>query len=298
MLRVPPGEIGRRVPELSVLMPVRNGQATVSHAVASTLRALPRDAELVIWDDASTDATVSVIERIRDRRVRLIRSDRPLGVGAALRELSDRTDSRLVARMDADDICLPWRFAVQSAALREGRSGILFSSVVRFRTSPLRVSPSAPVGIATAALPLHLAVMCVVMHPTMLATRRAVERAGGYRDVLAEDYDLWLRAATAGVPMRRMALPALAYRRHAGQVSVSGEYTRQVSADARLAQSYREFVRTTLDLDTTWLPALGADSPESEAVGRELRERLTARSAGLSAWQRTLLERTMRRLPT
>ena len=285
------------MPELSVLMPVRDAQATVGAAVSSTLRAMPRDAELVVWDDGSTDGTASAVERAGDRRVRVLRSDRPLGVGAALRALTDRTDSRLVARMDADDLCLPWRFAVQAAALRGARSGILFSSVVRFRTSPLRVSPSAPVGIATAALPLHLAVMCVVMHPTMLATRRAIETAGGYRDVLAEDYDLWLRAAARGVPMRRLAVPTLAYRRHGGQVSLSGEYSARVAVDEGLAQSYRDFARATLDLDTTWVPARGADSPESAAAGRELRRRLEARSADLPVWQRTLLERTMRRLP-
>jgi glycosyltransferase involved in cell wall biosynthesis len=285
------------MPELSVLMPVRDGGATVRHAITSTLRAMPGDSELVIWDDHSTDGTVEVVDRVADRRVRLIRSDRTIGVGAALRALCDRTDSRFIARMDADDVCLPWRFAAQSARVRRERCDILFSPVIRFRTSPLRVSPSAPVAIPPAALPLHLAVMCVVMHPTMFAARRAIETAGGYRDVLAEDYDLWLRAGTAGVRMGRMSVPTLAYRRHAAQVSLTGAYARRVRADASLAQSYRDFVRATLDLETTWTPAGGANSPEDVAAAGELRDRLDARSADLPAWQRRLLQRTMRRLP-
>jgi glycosyltransferase involved in cell wall biosynthesis len=277
-------------------MPVRNGEATVHHAVASTLRAMPRDAELVIWDDASTDGTVAAIERFADRRVRLVRSDQAAGVGAALRALSDQTDSRLVARMDADDVCLPWRFAAQSAALRRGR-GILFSPVLRFRTSPLRVTPSAPVAIPPAALPLHLAVMSVVMHPTMFASRRAIEAAGGYRAILAEDYDLWLRAATAGVPMARMSLPTLAYRRHSAQVSLTGDYARRVSSDARLSESYRDFARATLQLDIDWMPGQRTDSAAAAHAAGALRARLEERSARLSPWQRRLLQRTMRRLP-
>lgn len=280
-----------------MLLPVRNGAATVRRAITSTLRAMPRDSELVIWDDASTDGTVEAVQRLQDRRVRLIESDKTVGVGAALRALCDRTDSRFIARMDADDVCLPWRFALQSARLRRERCDILFSPVVRFRASPLRLSPSAPVSISPAALPLHLAVMCVVMHPTMFAARRAIETAGGYRDVLAEDYDLWLRAGIAHVRMARMSVPTLAYRRHAGQVSLTGEYARMVSADAGIAQSYRDFLRATLDLDTTWAPPQGADSPERAAAARELRERLEYRSATLPAWQRILLRRTMRRLP-
>ena len=279
-------------------MPVRNGEATIHRAVASTLRAMPQDAELAIWDDASTDGTAAVIDRFADRRVLLIRSHRSAGVGAALQALCDQTDSRFIARMDADDVCLPWRFAAQSAALRVQRCEILFSPVLRFRTSPLRVAPSAPVAIPPAALPLHLAVMCVVMHPTMFAARRAIETAGGYRGVLAEDYDLWLRAATQGAPMARMPLPTLAYRRHAGQVSLTGGYARRVSTDAGLAQSYRDFVRATLDLDLDWMPGQRPDSPRTAEAARELRARLEARSARLSAWQRRLLQRTMRRLPS
>lgn len=281
-----------------MLMPVRNGEATVHRAVASTLRALPGDSELAIWDDASTDGTVAVIERFADRRVRLVRSERPEGVGAALRALSERTDSRFVARMDADDVCLPWRFAAQTAGLRLSSCQILFSPVLRFRTSPLRVAPSAPTAIPPAALRLHLAVMCVVMHPTMIARRRALEIAGGYRDTPAEDYDLWLRAGTAGVPMGRMALPTLAYRRHAAQVSLTGEYSRRVSADALLTRSYRDFVRATLDLDIDWMPGQPTGSADAAGAARELRARLEERSTRLSPWQRRLLRRTMRRLPS
>jgi glycosyltransferase involved in cell wall biosynthesis len=278
-------------------MPLRNGGTTVRVAITSTLRAMPSDSELVIWDDASSDESVQVVETIRDRRVRLLRSDRTVGVGAALRAMCTRSDSRFIARMDADDVCFPWRFAVQSARIRGEKLGILFSPVVRFRASPVRISPSAPAAIAPAALPLHLAVMCVVMHPTMFASRHAIESAGGYREGLAEDYDLWLRAATAGVPMARMWVPTLGYRLHDGQVSLTAEYTRRLRADAVIAQSYRDFARVTLGLDTTWNPTQGGHSSESVAAARQVGERLHARAAHLSPWQRKLLERTMRRLP-
>lgn len=135
------------VPELSVIMPVFNGATTVETAVRSTLRAMPRDSELVVLDDASTDGTGAVVEAIGDRRVRLVRNSVNVGVGRAARELMECTDSRFVARMDADDVCLPWRFRSQLPAMRRGSVDILFAPVVRFRSAPLRVSLSMPVAI-------------------------------------------------------------------------------------------------------------------------------------------------------
>ena len=41
------------MPELSVLLPARNAAGTITRAVASTLAAMPRDAELVVGNDSS-----------------------------------------------------------------------------------------------------------------------------------------------------------------------------------------------------------------------------------------------------
>ena len=49
------------MPELSVLLPARNAAGTITRAVASTLAAMPRDAELVVGNDSSSDSTVGDI---------------------------------------------------------------------------------------------------------------------------------------------------------------------------------------------------------------------------------------------
>ena len=75
------------MPELSVLMPVRNGAATIASAIGSTLRAMPKDAELVVCDDASDDETVELARSTGDHRVRVIGSSEPLGPGGAMQQL-------------------------------------------------------------------------------------------------------------------------------------------------------------------------------------------------------------------
>ena len=47
------------VPELSVILPARNAAGTIARAVASTLAAMPKDSELVVGNDSSSDSTVA-----------------------------------------------------------------------------------------------------------------------------------------------------------------------------------------------------------------------------------------------
>lgn len=188
------------MPRLSVHMAARNSEATIERAIRSTLAALPKDAELVVGDDASSDGTADRVLAIVDPRLRLLRRSRSEGIGPARQHLLDTTDSEFVATMDSDDVCLPWRFRTQLPRL-ERSVDLCFTSVVSFREAAGRVSrvrPGLPLRIDARALPLHLLVMNMLHNAAMAARRATLVEAGGYRHVLGEDHDLWLRVIAAG----------------------------------------------------------------------------------------------------
>jgi glycosyltransferase involved in cell wall biosynthesis len=68
-------------PRLSVGLPVYNGEAFLDRAIASLLAQTYRDFELIISDNASTDATESICRAfaVRDPRVRYSRNETNLG---------------------------------------------------------------------------------------------------------------------------------------------------------------------------------------------------------------------------
>src|SRR5699024_5894599 len=107
---------------------------TIGAAVRSTLRALPADAELVVGDDGSTDDTLARLDDIQDPRLRVTPGP-GRGVAATLNALLSGVDSEFVARMDADDVVLPGRFARQLRALEDHDA--VFTTVAEWRGSGL-----------------------------------------------------------------------------------------------------------------------------------------------------------------
>ena len=107
------------VPAVSVLMPVYNAQRYVAEAVQSILTQTMGDFEFIIIDDGSTDDSTRILRdwAQRDSRIRLV--SRPnTGLCVALNEGLAMANGRYIARMDADDISLPQRFALQLEYLK------------------------------------------------------------------------------------------------------------------------------------------------------------------------------------
>ncbi|MGO3089512.1 MAG: glycosyltransferase [Galactobacter sp.] len=240
------------MPRLSVLMPAFNAQATVLPAVRSTLRALPRDAELVVLDDGSTDDTARVLSQLGDRRLRVL-SRANDGVASGLNLLLQETDSEYIARMDADDLVLPGRFRRQLAAARDGAEAV-FTTVVTWNQHKL--TPPRPSAILPQDFGLHLLLTNPVAHSTLLARREAVDRVGGYRILPTEDYDLWLRMAASESRLLRLAVPGVAYRTHPQQVTASPEWRRSSWENPQIAEAFSALAQQLLGVPAFRITAL------------------------------------------
>ena len=100
------------IPSISVVMPVHNGGTYLRQAVDSILGQTFPDFELIVVDDRSTDGAVEALGRIGDPRMRIV-ANAGAGLVAALNTGLVAARGALIARMDADDIALPERFARQ-----------------------------------------------------------------------------------------------------------------------------------------------------------------------------------------
>ena len=200
-------------------MPVHNAAPTLAAAVDSLLGQTEPAWELVAIDDGSTDASRAILEAYarRDRRIRVIRAERR-GLVSALNAGLSATAGPLVARVDADDVCLPERLARQRRHLESRPALGLVASRVRFGGDPERAAGYARYVDWTNRLLTHEEISLArfvespLAHPSVMFRRTLVERWGGYADGdFPEDYELWLRWLEAGVRIEKLAEPLLVW---------------------------------------------------------------------------------------
>lgn len=196
-------------PDISVVLPVRNGRRYVAGALASILAQEGAALEVVVVDDGSTDGTRQAVERVADGRVRVIPGPEQ-GVAAAMNAGLAAARGRYIARCDGDDRFLPGRLAAQMAFLEAseaygavcGRFEMLDAAGNRIAVLPAAGEEAREItaDLRRGQVEVHLCTYLVRREP-MLAT-------GGFRSyfrtssdidfqlLLCQDTRVWYEPAT------------------------------------------------------------------------------------------------------
>lgn len=126
----PPLSSGRE-PLVSVIMPAYNAEGYIADAVSSILDQSWQNFELIIVDDASTDATADVLRGFSDPRIRLLKNDSNRGIAASTNRAIDVCKGEYLALMDDDDISLPDRLKAQLTFLENNREIMILGTASR-----------------------------------------------------------------------------------------------------------------------------------------------------------------------
>ena len=210
-------------PAISVVLPVYNAKDYVREAVESILAQSFTDFECIIINDGSTDGGGAILRELAARDTRIVLVERPNdGLVSALNAGIESARADLIARMDADDVSMPERFALQHAHMMEEPELAVLGSFIRVMDKDgdiIRLDKYPLTAKAAARCLEHNG--CPVAHPTVMIRRDAVLKAGGYRKAFshAEDYDLWLRMSDLGYAIANLPQPLLNYREHGANVS-------------------------------------------------------------------------------
>jgi len=116
------------MPKVTIGMPVYNGATTIRRALDGLLAQSFDDFELIISDNASTDATAEICQEYaaRDSRVRYVRQSENIGASMNFRFVLFEADTPYFMWVAADDLWAP-SFLARHFAVLEADPGIVLS---------------------------------------------------------------------------------------------------------------------------------------------------------------------------
>ncbi len=211
-----------KIPKISVIMSVYNGEDYLEETLDSICNQTFKDWELVAINDCSTDTTLSILERYAssDERIKVHTNEVNLRLPASLNKALTLAQGKYIARMDADDICLPDRFEKQYAFM-EKNSDVALSSC-RFMTLKNGVYTSGGGGSRCDSdfIKARLLLTNPILHPGVIAKAEVIKELKYSTNVTCtEDLELWTRFAKAGYKIQIQPEYLMIYRLHEKQIT-------------------------------------------------------------------------------
>ncbi len=227
-------------PDISVIMSVYNGETYLAEAIESVRKQTFQNWELIIINDCSTDSTGEILAdfSLRDERIKVHTNEVNLKLPASLNKAISLCNGKYIARMDADDICLPDRFEKQYQFMEENNDVSLSSC--RFLTVKNGVYMPGGAGgrCDSKALRAMLLVANPILHPGVIA-KAEVMKTFRYDTTLTctEDLELWTRMVMGEQKIQILPEYLLIYRLHDKQIT-STTLERQHTEVLKIQQTY------------------------------------------------------------
>jgi len=199
-------------------------------AIESILRQTYEHFEFIIVDDASPGNDVEVIQSYRDPRIILLRNEHNRGVAYSCNRGLALAKGEYIARMDADDIALPYRLEKQVAYMEKHRDVDILCAQAKLIGS--RHGVFAPNLTRPDRMKTALFFGCPIVHPTVMFRASFIKEHGiRYKEnTMAEDYELWSRCIRVA-RIREYPHVLLHYRVHAAQISTASHGLQTQSAN-------------------------------------------------------------------
>jgi glycosyltransferase involved in cell wall biosynthesis len=201
---------------VTVVIAAYNAEQTIGAAIESALSQTlaANEFEVIVVDDGSTDATASIVRRFGSP-VRLIEAPHRGLAATCNAGLNEALGERFI-RLDADDALDPDCLLILERVMSVNPSvGCAFGD--RLETFP----DGRRVRVDLEPFDLLKMIACGTMFRTALA-----REAGGYDDLLFEEYDFLLRYLQRAPRTFHVPVPLYTYTRHDAGMTAQPDYWR------------------------------------------------------------------------
>ena len=214
--------------KLAVILPAYNAENFLTECLDSLLNQTFSDFCILAVNDASTDNTGKILEdyAAKDTRLRVYHFSENQGEPAVMQFTMDilkEMDVEYVARMDADDVCIPQRFERQIQYLdSHPEIDILGSNAVLFYEGQTRAPKFTNHPLLDKDIKAHFSLARGnIINPTTMWRHSSIKDLpiNYAQTATAPDFHMWVQCALHQKKFANLPEPLLVYRLHQGQES-------------------------------------------------------------------------------
>jgi len=202
---------------ISIAMCTYQGEAFLATQLESLLAQTWKNIEIVVVDDGSTDATVTIVQDFarQDSRIKLYQNPLNLGINANFSRALSLCQGEFIAPCDQDDIWHPEKLARLHASLGPHLMAYCDSELITAQGASLNMKISDRLHMAEGHNPLAFAFWNCISGHAMLFRRELLTHALPIPPVKFHDWWLAFWAACVG-DIKYLDQALVQYRQHAG----------------------------------------------------------------------------------
>jgi len=247
---------------ISVVMSNYNTEdAYLRTAIESVLNQTYENFEFIIVDDCSTNNSLEIIKSYKDERIIVLENEKNIGITKSLNRGLKIAKGEFVARMDADDICLPERFEKKVEFLSRNPEYIACGTAIEIvggNKEGKIIHRNIP-DIETFRIYLLFGNYPNIAHPTAMFNHLLLKKYNieyDERYPLAQDYKMWVNCSKYA-PCYNLEDVLFRYRLHNAAVSTAKQQYQkdiakqiimeqlqalEISCDEELLEIHRNFL--------------------------------------------------------
>jgi glycosyltransferase involved in cell wall biosynthesis len=167
----------------------------------------------VVIDDASTDSTLKIVKKYRDKRIKLYSNDKNLGIAKNMNKGIRLSHGKYLAIMDADDWSYPYRIEEQVHLMEENPEVVLCSGYMDICDENLSFKNTRTYPITDKDIRKAIVRYDPISHPASIWRMSELLKTGLYNDKfpICRDYDLVVRISEYG-KYQNIPKPIIKYR--------------------------------------------------------------------------------------
>lgn len=220
-------------PKISVIMSEYNTPPDYLRAsIESILSQTFKDIEIIIVDDCGKNDLDSITEEYKDKRIRVIKNNKNIGLVESLNKAIAVSKADILARMDTDDVADENRLEEQYNFMINHEE---YSVVGTLANEFSKNSTTGVLGKPGEKTAKSLAYGDSIIHPSVMMRKKDIQSIGGYKNYKrAEDLSLWFELVMKGFRLFVIDRVLLNYRVNEEDYSKRKFKTRGGEIKARL----------------------------------------------------------------